>query len=228
VLYGNYGNDPSYEMTKDIHAAWLLAPRDDLGGDCPREALFARHDHVSADLYDQQHAWSRLEACPPRLPPTSHAFLQAGFGTHEMVEYYELVRELIWSSWDRMEALEKAHPAPAGGPPSFTVGDFLTDEVPRLEAARESWLDTLDPEIHGRTPRSIIDQERSRLPEAVSGYDAMVDPDCPCCRFAAELPGPTFWHLDGCNMDDEFAFDIYRRTPEEREGDSADPRNTPF
>jgi hypothetical protein len=32
-----------------------------------------------------------------------------------------------------------------------------------------------------------------------------------------ELPGPSFWHLDGSGMDDEFAFDIYHRTREEWE-----------
>src|SRR5829696_8261451 len=24
-----------------------------------------------------------------------------------------------------------------------------------------------------------------------------------------ELPGPMFWHLDGCNMDDDFAFSFH-------------------
>ena len=33
----------------------------------------------------------------------------------------------------------------------------------------------------------------------------------------SELPGPTFWHLDGSEMDDEFAFDIYHRTREDWE-----------
>ena len=33
----------------------------------------------------------------------------------------------------------------------------------------------------------------------------------------ADMPGPVFWHLDGCNMDDDFAFDIYHRTREEWE-----------
>ena len=102
-------------------------------------------------------------------------------------------------------------------PESFTVGDFLTTEVPRLESVREAWLDTPDPECHGRTPRSIIDRERARLPEGMTGHDAMIDPDCPCCQMMGEMSGPTFWHLDGSDMDDEFAFDIYRRTREEWE-----------
>jgi hypothetical protein len=33
----------------------------------------------------------------------------------------------------------------------------------------------------------------------------------------AEMSGPSFWHLDGSSMDDDFAFDMYHRTREEWE-----------
>ena len=102
-------------------------------------------------------------------------------------------------------------------PESLTVGDFLTTEVPRLENVRETWLDEPDPELYGRTPRSIIDRERARLPEEACGHDLIVDPDCPCCQMIGDLPGPSFWHLDGSSMDNDFAFDIYCRTREEWE-----------
>ena len=51
----------------------------------------------------------------------------------------------------------------------------------------------------------------------MTGHDAIVDPDCPCCQMMAEMPGPTFWHLDGSGMDDDFAFDISCRTRQEWE-----------
>ena len=35
----------------------------------------------------------------------------------------------------------------------------------------------------------------------------------------AELPGPMFWHLDGCNNDPDFAFSIFHRTREEWEAE---------
>jgi len=35
----------------------------------------------------------------------------------------------------------------------------------------------------------------------------------------ADMPGPVFWHLDGCHMDDDFAFDIYHRIREEWEAE---------
>jgi len=62
-----------------------------------------------------------------------------------------------------------------------------------LERVLEAWLDTPDPELDGRTPRSIITHERARLPEAMSGHDAVIDPDCPCCQMMAEMSGPGFW-----------------------------------
>jgi hypothetical protein len=36
---------------------------------------------------------------------------------------------------------------------------------------------------------------------------------------AADLPGPVFWHLDGCNNDPDFAFSIFCRTREEWEAE---------
>jgi len=207
---------PFYDTIKQIHAAWMLTPRDDLGGACPRAIAFDRHDHIMRDLSDRCDHWSRLGECPRGLPESSHAFQYGGFGTHELVMYYDLVRHLLWSCWDRLTERSQS-PAVGLRPEFFTVGDFLTTEVPRLESVREAWLDTPDHEFHRRTPRSIIARERARLPEVVSGHDAMIDPDCPCCQMLSEMPGPTFWHFDGSSMDDEFAFDIQGRTLEEWE-----------
>jgi hypothetical protein len=206
--------DLYYDSLKNIHAAWLLTPRDDLGGLCPREVAQERRKHLTRDLEDRCLQWSTLHECPPGLPESSHAYQYAGFGIHELVKYYDLVRELLWSCWSELTRLADA-PGGQERLSSFMVGDFLTTEVPRLEAVREAWFDEPDPECHGRTPRSIIERERARLPEGMSGHDAMVDPDCPCCQMLADLPGPSFWHLDGCNMDDDFAFDIYCRTRED-------------
>jgi hypothetical protein len=205
-----------YDTLKQIHADWLLTPRDDLGGACPREIALERHDHLMWDLQDRCEQWSRLDECPRGLPESSVAFRHGGFGTHELVKYYDLVRHLLWSCWERLTEQAQS-PTFVDRFASFTAGDFLATEVPRLEGVREAWLDSPDPELHGRTPRSIIARERARMPEGVCGHEAVIDPDCPCCQMMAEMPGPTFWHLDGCNMDDEFAFDFRHRTREEWE-----------
>lgn len=211
--------DLFYNTLKDIHAAWLLTPRDDLGGACPREIAFERQNHVSCDMQDRSEQWSSTDECPPGLAESSHAFRYAPLNTHELVMYYDLVRELLWECWNELSAgngqLSVEKPLTTDHRQLTTVADFLTLEVPRLERFRDAWLDLPLLEHHGRTPRSIIDRERARLPEGVSGREAMVDPDCPCCQMMADMPGPCFWHLDGSGMDDEFAFDIYHRTREE-------------
>ena len=45
--------------------------------------------------------------------------------------------------------------------------------------------------------------------------EAMVSNDCPLCQMAAEFSGPMFWHLDGCNNDNDFPFSVYCRTRRE-------------
>jgi hypothetical protein len=201
------------DSIRQIHANWLMTPRADLADRCPRELAIAQVGHLDWDLQDQSERWSALGKCPPGLDPASFAFRFGGFGTHELVKYYDLVRELLRSCWDRLAELERARPA-GKGLENFSVGDFLTDEIPPLEMLRDIWMQTPDPECHGRTPRSIIDRERARLPEAMSGREAIHDPDCPCCQMLADMPGLMFWHLDGCEMDDEFAFDMRHLTRE--------------
>jgi hypothetical protein len=201
-------DNAEYALVREIHARWLTVPRGSLRGQSPRDVLLARKEHIDRDLQDRAEQWSRLERCPRGLERDSAAFRFAGFGTHEIVMYYELVRHLLWSCRDAARDFTRnARGAPA-------VGDFLTGEVPRLARLRDEWLDAPDPEFHGRTPREIIDHERARLPEAVSGHEAIVDHDCPLCAMQAELPGPMFWHLDGCNMDDDFAFSFHRTLEE--------------
>lgn len=200
---------PASDTIQQIHIAWQLTPRDDLAGRCPREVAWQHRDHLSWDLQDQANRWSRLGECPPGLDEMSFAYRYGGFGIHELVQHYELVRELLWSCWERLVAMKSRPPA------SLALGDFLTAEISRLECVRDDWLDTCNPDLHGRTPRSVIERERARLPEGVSAHEAIVDPDCPCCQMLADLPGPVFWHLDGCEMDDDFAFDLFH---ESREG----------
>jgi hypothetical protein len=192
-------------IIRDIHAAWLLTPRADFAGRSPRQIALERRDQISWDMQDRCEQWSMVGKCPPRLGADTHAYRYGGFGTHELVVYYELVRVLLWECAERAASLAD----------SVTVGDFLAEAIPQLEAIREEWLDTPEPEYSGRTPRSVIENERARIPEGGSGREHVVDPDCPCCQMLADMPGPCFWGLDGCNMDDDFAFDIRHETREE-------------
>ena len=190
--------EPS-EAVNRIHADWLMTSRSDLSNKNPREVLLERHDFIGMDLQYREFQWSSSGKCPPGLDRDSAAYRFAGFGTSEIVLYYDLVRNLLWECRARCDQ---------------ESGFNRLDEMLRLEKLRDAWLELPDPEFHGRTPASIIDKERRRLPEGVIGAEAAVDPDCPCCQMMIEDIGPYFWHLDGCNMDDEFAFSFYRTREE--------------
>ena len=187
------------DIVKNIRANWLMTPRSDLGGATPREIAFAGRDHASRDMNDRMLQWAEFHHCPPGLARSSQAFRFAPFGTHELVKYYDLVRELLWSTWFRLVELSEA-PNPKDRPEAMTLGDFLTTEIPRQEAYLEAWLDAPDPEMHGRPPRGYIERERARIPETVSKSEAIHDPDCPCCQMMAELPGPMFCGLDSMQL----------------------------
>ncbi len=203
-------HEVEHEFLRPIHARWLMTPRDDLRGQTPREVMHAKHDCISWDIHDREMQWTHEGECPRGVDPESAAYRFAGFGTHEFVMYYDLVRHLLWTCRNGIAVFVENHDTSA-----MTVGDFLVDEVPRLAEVRDEWLDSPDPEFSGRTPRSIIHKERSRLPEGCTGEEMIVDHDCPMCQMQAELPGVGFWSLDGSNMDDDFAFSIDYRTYEE-------------
>jgi hypothetical protein len=79
-----------------------------------------------------------------------------------------------------------------------------------LERIKSDWLEQPWRFYDGRTPAVIIDNERRRLPITMTPEQIMIDEDCECCRMMAldaEMGGgPTFWHLDGSDMEEEFAF----------------------
>lgn len=174
-----------------IHADWLLTIREDLRAQSPREVMLEKQDLIDRDLDSRCLQWSFLGEGPPCLPPESFAYRFAGFGTHEWVVYYDLVRHLLWRALE----LDLSNVAEA---------------VSTLEQIKLDWLENGDGEFAGKAPANIIDNERRRLPQALSPQELIIDEDCECCRMMAQDAemgfGPGFWHLDGCNMEDEFAF----------------------
>jgi len=188
-----------------IHERWLMTPREDLRGQTPRELLCARLDFVDWELESRASQWSFAGVCPDALDRDSTAFRCAGFGTHSIVTYFYLVRHLIDECWK-------------------LVGDDLlaTSETTaaRLEGLKNDWLAASFEFSY--EPNRILEQERLRVPLAVSAHEAVIDPDCPMCQMALDpdLGGPTFWHLDGCNMvlEDNWIFSFHQ-TKEEWEAE---------
>jgi hypothetical protein len=184
----------------EIHVRWLTTPRADLRGQSPRDALIARRAFVETQLEHQQQYWARLGHCPPGLDRRSAAYRFAGFGTHEFIMYYDLVRYLLEECWHRV----------AG-----TTAVDVAAEVDHLGKLKQEWMHTPLIDLDGHSPAQIIDRERARLPMVCSTTDLIDDGDtcdCPLCQMLADNDAPVFWCLDGCHMDDDFAFSLFYDT----------------
>jgi hypothetical protein len=200
-----------HQFIRESHAKWQMTPRVDLDHHCPRDVMLdARHWHLCKDLVHQQHRWALLNAAPPGLPRTSSAYRYAGLGDHEIIIYYELIRELFATSIKRVRTER------------LTPGDW-PEEVERLEKHLQDWMNFPQYELlSGRTPAAVIDRERRRLPEVISDEEEMQDCDCPLCQTMAEDQfGVTFWTLDDSGMDHEFAFSLFA-TKEEWDKEQAE------
>ena len=185
------------------------------------EEIIKADARLSGDISDREHHWSMLERCPPGISPESHTFQFGGFNTRKIVMYYNYVREVAWSCRDCLRTMSDTERA-ALETSQRELDAFVHDEVIRLRKVGEQWLDEPWDEDPRRTPRGIINLERRRQPNG--GQFHPIDPDCPCCQALAEMPGIGFWHMDGCNMDDMFAFAYYHETIESWERDQADYR----
>ena len=218
----SFAADDDNQLAKQIsaiHARWLMTPRDDLRGQSPRDVLLAEQDFLDFDLHTRSLQWSLQHEGPPCLSTNSFAYRFAGFGTHEWVVYYDLVRHLLCSVLDRKPATQKQ----VEGITETRASDEADESViAGLEQLKTTWLNQPQEDLSGRIPAIIIDNERRRLPEAMLGHDMVIDDDCPVCRMMAddaELGMEVgFWGLDSAHMDDDFAFSSFR-TREEWEAD---------
>ena len=199
---------PLAETIRDIHRRWLLTQRSDLRGQSPRELLLAKQDLINSDLDSRMMQWSFQLERPPCLDRSSFAYRFAGFGTHEWVVYYYMLRHLIWTAFDmRIAALERAS--------ALGSNDLQTEAelMAMLDDVKSVWLNEPGAEFESHAPINIIDNERRRIPEAMRGRSMVVDENCPLCKMMGDEAeaglGIYFWHLDGCNMDDEFTFSTF-------------------
>jgi len=169
----------------EIHAQWLMTARDDLRGQTPREILLKKKDFINFDLHTRSLQWTFTKLQPPSLSKDSNAYKFAGFGTHEIVVYYDLFRYLL----------------------SECFAGNIT-ETKRLEQLADNWLNNPEPDFSGRKPVHIIESERRRINLTMSAHECLIDEDCEICEMmTAEFETPMFWGLDGSNMEyDRFEF----------------------
>lgn len=196
---GNGTSELLANQISAIHARWLMTPRADLRGQCPRDVVTEKQDFIDFDLHSRALQWTFQGEGPPCLPRDSFAFRFAGFGTHEWVVYYDLVRGLLWNAVDI-----DCHNREAA--------------ISTLERMKTSWLESNCDDYDGRVPAIIIENERKRLPQTMSAKEMIIDEDCDWCRMSAQDLemglGPGFWHLDGSGMDEGFAFSHFRTLAE--------------
>ena len=225
---GDHIEDPLSEELSSIHSRWLTTPREDLDGQSPRDVMLSKQHFIDFDLHTRALQWSLQDEGPPCLPKDSHAYRFAGFGTHEWVIYYDLVRHLLWSALDILGQTSDCRDRETTDNQQFTGHskdlNGVELEIDRLDEVKTAWLEQPQPDYDGRIPAILIDNERRRLPIALRPRDMIIDEDCPVCQMFGDETTPLgmgvgFWHLDGCNMDDQFAFSSYK-TREEWEAEN--------
>ena len=201
-------------LAREIHRLWLTAPRADLRGQAPRDLLLARREFIDSDLESRELQWSLLLEAPPCLARESRAYRTAGFGTHENVIYYDLVRHLIRYAFDlRQNACREIKHGNYEEVESSENRDELELLLAPLEKFKQTWLESSQSDCAGRTPVNVIESERRRLPLALRPGDLIIDDDCPLCVMLAQDAeagmGIGFEHFDGSHMDDDFAFSFF-------------------
>jgi len=188
------------DLFSDIHAKWLMSPRDDLRGKTPREVLFEKQKSISWDLESRARQYSSTKLCPKPIPADSFAYRNAGFGVHEMVMYYDLVRVLMSECYTEL---------------TKSRGIDRDAEIDRLSTVGETWLNSPDPESSNRLPADIIETERKRLNLTMSAQECLIDDDCPCCiAMYEDFDTPGFVHFDGSSMDYRFEFSFCKTREE--------------
>ena len=176
-----------------------MTPRADLRGRCLRDVVLEKQELIDFDLHTRALQWTFQGEGPPCLPRDSFAFRFGGVGTHEWVVYHDLVRLLLWNAVD----IDCRNAEAA---------------ISTLEKMKTSWLESNCEDYDGRVPAIIIENERKRLPQAMSAKEMIIDENCDWCRMSAQDLemgfGPGFWHLDGSHMDEGFAFSHFRTLAE--------------
>ncbi len=196
-----------YDLISELHARWMTTPLEGLRNETPREFMRVQYRHIDDDLESRRREWVQRGRCPRGLDPTSAAYRFGGFGSVEIVVYYDLVRELFWQCRDHLADYLREHPADPARE------DFVARELGLLEKAREVWLDSPYGGLDS-SARTAIHCERARLPEA-SGVDhhrGNRRSGWPMPRKDSPLE---FLMIDSSHLDDAFAFAYWHDTYED-------------
>src|SRR5690606_7512798 len=98
--HSQWDDQEQLRRTRAIHAAWLMTPRDDLLGKTPRQLLLSDRERLDRDLQHRAYQWTEQGFPPIGLATHCAAYRFAGFGTAQVVLYFDLVRALLDAVWD--------------------------------------------------------------------------------------------------------------------------------
>lgn len=86
-----------HALTVAVHRDWLMTPREELNGRCPRDLLHGARDWSDAIVWGQR---QRFEDSAPMTaaPDDVVGFADAPMGSEEKVIYFDLCREVIDSA----------------------------------------------------------------------------------------------------------------------------------
>lgn len=177
-----------------VHSKWLMTPRDELFGMTPRQVMFEKRRTIDFDLHTRSLQYSFTKLCPKPIPAEFHAYRYAGFGSHEIIVYYDFVREIIGFALNEIDN---------------NKSQDENERITRLKIFAENWWQTPSDDFR-RAPVRIVEAERKRLNLTLSAEECLIDDNCPCCiAMYEDFDTPVFWHLDGCNMDEQYEFSLY-------------------
>jgi len=170
------------ELTRAIHAAWLMTTRADLGGRTPRELLLA---HRAPHLLGHGASRAAVEHAKPPRPTVVNTL--AGLSLRRL--------------WDHGSG-------PLFRPGARAAGPGVRSWCARASRSRR-WSSACRvarglAECAARRwpadPAQLIESERRRLPVASQG-EHLFD-DCPICQASEEMGvGPTFMSFDGHHLE---------------------------
>jgi hypothetical protein len=186
-------NPDSQNAVADIHAEWLTTPQDSLSSRTPREVMLEKLSFIDDDLQARSLQWAVSGFEPPPLDPECAAYRFAGYGTHSLVVHYDYFRFLY---------------AAAARKRVRSAGELYDLGL--------RWLEQPQPELSGRRPAEILENERRRKNNTAAPGDLPLDDDCPACReMVAHFDSPIFWHVDCSAMElERFEFSPYLRREE--------------
>ena len=89
-------------------------------------------------------------------------------------------------------------------------------DADELWAMGQLWLENPCDDFSGRKPNEILEAERRRMNLTANAHEMPFDSECELCRMmAADFDTPTFWHLDGSEMEyDRFEFSSFKNRRE--------------